>query len=762
MPLTLTNGKLIEQLFDNQPDSVVWYVPVFEKSDYPGKIKDFKIEYCNAAACKILNSSKQEVAASTLLQTSLMDNVSRQLVFEQCSQVWQTGHAIEYTYHSPFFDKYFNVQRSKVQDGILSITRDRTELVRAEIESQEKSVLLNTIIENTPSGMILYEAMVNSRGEVYDFHPKIYNKKSYELAGFSAEEIQSKTMKELVAIRGDYGLFDQVVEVVKTGTPLFIEYHSRALNRWIAYSIVKLGNGVLLNYLDITETKKYEQQAKEKANELDAIFNASISAVYSAEVVKDKDDKIIDLRFFRVNASFCKMVRKTQEELTGALLTSLSVSSQAEFMSYVEEVISTGTPIERELYYETSHTWFEFSMVKLDVDKVSVTYNEITEEKLAIAEIERQNKLLDNILKQSPSGIAVTKAIRNEEGRMIDAICVLANDISEQFTGVPKEVSLTKTAAEVDPQILKSPLFEMAIHTLETGQPFRTAYFLNPTKRWLELAVSKLDEDHFINVFTDITQVKQIELQQQQLLEDLKRSNQNLEEFAHAASHDLKEPIRKVHFFTDRLKSKLGNRLDVDERQLLERIENATVRMQLLVDDLLEYSHVSNLTLDVEQIDLNKKIALVLADLEILVQEKDASIHVGTLPIIKGHRRQLQQLFQNLISNALKYCKQDVKPIIEITSHPVTGSEATINLPAKESTKKFHLIEVKDNGIGFNQEDAERIFLMFQRLHGKNEYNGTGVGLAIVKKVVQNHNGYIWAESKPGKGACFKILLPMD
>jgi light-regulated signal transduction histidine kinase (bacteriophytochrome) len=274
-------------------------------------------------------------------------------------------------------------------------------------------------------------------------------------------------------------------------------------------------------------------------------------------------------------------------------------------------------------------------------------------------------------------------------------------------------------------------------------------------------------------LFSDITRRKQAEeaLEEkvrertkdlEKLNNELKRSNANLEEFAYAASHDLKEPVRKVHFFTDRLKTKLGDRLHAEELQLLERIENATGRMRLLIDDLLEYSHVNHLNRDVGEVNLNQKIKLVLSDLEILIQEKGATVAVDPLPVIKGHRRQLQQLFQNLISNALKYSKPGVAPVISITAHEVAGSDAGIPLPGDEGNKRFHLIEVKDNGIGFNQADSERIFQMFQRLHGKKEYSGTGVGLAIVKKVVANHSGYIWAESSPGEGAVFTVLLPKN
>jgi len=236
----------------------------------------------------------------------------------------------------------------------------------------------------------------------------------------------------------------------------------------------------------------------------------------------------------------------------------------------------------------------------------------------------------------------------------------------------------------------------------------------------------------------------------QKINKELYRSNQNLEEFAHAASHDLKEPVRKIHFFTAQLKEQLQEQLTETQSKAFTRIENASQRMGNLIDDLLLYSHVSQRPHEQEDVDLNLKVRNTLEDLELDIAEKNAVIDMKKLPVVKGYRRQLQQLFQNLISNAIKYSKADEPPRIEISSGE-----------AEEGGTRYHVITVKDNGIGFPKEYAEKIFQMFTRLHGKNEYSGTGVGLSIVKKVVENHNGFIKVESKVGEGSAFRIYLPV-
>jgi signal transduction histidine kinase len=191
-------------------------------------------------------------------------------------------------------------------------------------------------------------------------------------------------------------------------------------------------------------------------------------------------------------------------------------------------------------------------------------------------------------------------------------------------------------------------------------------------------------------------------------------------------------------------------------------MEQASRRMGTLIDDLLMYSHVSRGVTQLENIDLNQNIKNVLEDLELEILEKQARIKVDPLPVIKGHRRQLQQLFQNLISNAIKYNKASVTPQVYITAQVVKGRDTSLLLQAEKGNRMYHLIEVRDNGIGFEQADADRIFNVFTRLHGNAEYKGTGVGLAIARKVAENHNGYLWAESVPDSGATFKVLLPAE
>jgi light-regulated signal transduction histidine kinase (bacteriophytochrome) len=224
---------------------------------------------------------------------------------------------------------------------------------------------------------------------------------------------------------------------------------------------------------------------------------------------------------------------------------------------------------------------------------------------------------------------------------------------------------------------------------------------------------------------------------------ELKRSNTDLEEFAYAASHDMKEPIRKIRVFADRLKEELSDKMNESQERLFGRLESAANRMNQLIEDLLAYSFVTRGKASHVFIDLNQKVQGLLEDLELPISEKGAEVQFNGLPTITGDKRQFQQLFLNLIGNSLKYSRPEVVPRITISSKKVKGLEIEGRISKEEADKEFHLITVEDNGIGFHAEDSERIFNMFTRLHGVSEYKGTGVGLSIVRKVVENHGGVV-------------------
>lgn len=406
--------------------------------------------------------------------------------------------------------------------------------------------------------------------------------------------------------------------------------------------------------------------------------------------------------------------------------------------------------------------------VGFDIHDQKVYENVITQSEIElknkVAErteaLQSQKLLLDNILANSSNGISVTEMVRDENGNVIDATTILANDSAIKLTGLPKEIYLSKTAREIDPDILESPYGLLCLKTLKEGEPGIIQYFLEHTRKWLELTISKMDDEHLIHIFTDVTPIKESQIQLERTVEELRKSNQNLEEFAYAASHDLKEPIRKIHFFSDRIKTTLGDRMNEEEKRSFERMELASRRMNSLIDDLLTYSKISIKPAILEPVDLNQLVDQVLSDLDLEIDQKSASIKIDKLITIQGHHRQLQQAFQNLLSNSLKYGRTGVQIEIHIRHKQISGRDTGLTLSSLQNESLYHLIEIEDNGIGFDPEDSERIFNVFTRLHGNSEFKGTGVGLSIVRKVIENHHGIITAKGEPGRGSIFSIYFP--
>lgn len=262
--------------------------------------------------------------------------------------------------------------------------------------------------------------------------------------------------------------------------------------------------------------------------------------------------------------------------------------------------------------------------------------------------------------------------------------------------------------------------------------------------------------DTTLNLKRKIEQIQEttrrLEINEEQLKEyanKLERSNRELDQFASVASHDLQEPLRKFMYFSESLKENYGARLDEKGLEHLERMTSATVRMEKLIKGLLEYSQVRFQATPFEKVDLNEIVKGVLEDLEIKIRETNAGIKTERLPVLEANPLQMRQLFQNLIGNAIKYKREAVPPLIKIHSVITADGGDT-----------FCEIRVIDNGIGFDNAFGDEIFGLFKRLHGRKIYEGAGIGLAICKKIVEQHRGTISAFSRKGEGATFRILLP--
>jgi light-regulated signal transduction histidine kinase (bacteriophytochrome) len=244
-----------------------------------------------------------------------------------------------------------------------------------------------------------------------------------------------------------------------------------------------------------------------------------------------------------------------------------------------------------------------------------------------------------------------------------------------------------------------------------------------------------------------------------QRAEELARSNSELEQFASVASHDLQEPLRKIRMYCGRFQKRFGDGLAEEAASDLSRMASAAERMQRLIDDLLSFARVTSRKREFEPVDLGEVAREVVGDLEARIDELRAQVEIGALPTVSGDRAQLSQLFQNLVSNALKFHRQGVTPTVRVRSEIVRAQSP--RFAGESPAGNLCLITVDDNGIGFDPKYADRIFSAFERLHSRADYEGTGIGLSIARKIAWRHRGELIATSSPGVGSTFTLTLPL-
>lgn len=307
-------------------------------------------------------------------------------------------------------------------------------------------------------------------------------------------------------------------------------------------------------------------------------------------------------------------------------------------------------------------------------------------------------------------------------------------------------------------------LFERCWNTDCKGEVLLTAGN-NQTPVQLSLTTLELEEGVSLSVIlTDLTLQKETQRQLKKNNEALEAankaleaSNNDLQQFASVASHDLQEPLRKIQIFSNFMKER-QTELSPESKKYLEKIIESSARMKNLIVDVLNYSRLSANDLQLECIDLNELVRDLLEDFELIIEEKKATIILKELPCVDVNKGQMRQVFQNIISNALKFSLPGKTPLITISSKRISAK--SFDSPA-QADGDYCLITIEDNGIGFEQKYVNNIFALFERLNSKDKYEGTGIGMAIAKKIIDKHNGLITAKSEKEKGASFKIILPL-
>lgn len=763
-------------LFDSLPDGVLWLEIV--RDGESKSITDFRVSYGNSVAKTVLPARYQLAPGNWLLRDNAPHRAELLAWFTGFTTVINTGKPTDYFHFDGYRNRWLLMHSTTAGNGLLLTLRvvAAEEVNRARLPAspvvaepaQPRVGLLETILATSLQGIVAYEAIRNEQGTIVDFRIQLVNEVARQQGvSLLSEPTVGLTLREFSPGSDQDGSFRLFVAVCESGEPFQGVHHYATLQQWANVAITKLNDGVLVTFNNVTEAKKAEIQAQEQAELLSTILDNSSSGIISCSVRQSADGMVADLIIQTANRAAEEFIGATNSQMIGASLPKIYPGQHdIGLLNLCAHAIGSHQTQREETCLKVGEEdrWLDVSVAPLN-DGVVVTLTNSTEARQALLELEAQSVMLQDVVNGAINGILLLETIRDGGGQITDFCVRAANHATLAMTGADPATITNQPMLSVFSTYREAGFMNAFVQTIETGEPHRLeAYYPvdnNGLEGWFDVSAVKQDSEGVVLTFVNTTEAKKAELGRQALIAELQRSNANLEQFAYVASHDLQEPLRKVTAFGDVLQSQYAPMLGETGADVIQRMQSATGRMQVLIRDLLVYSRVVSKYDPLGSLNLNRLVAEVVTDLETVIQEKQAVLTVESLPELRGDALQWRQLMQNLLSNALKFTQSGVRPHIHICCHTVSGNDFPVVAPLQKR-RPFYCIEVADNGIGFDPKYADRIFQVFQRLHGRSQYAGTGIGLAIVQKVVENHKGYIIAEGRPGVGATFKILLPVD
>lgn len=680
--------------------------------------------------------------------------------------------------------------------GILNMVVDVTEKVEARKSIEERRTQLLSSFDQAPVAI----ALLSAQNLIFE----IANQFCLDLVGRESDQVIGKSMNEALPELDGQGFDLLLAEVVATGKPYGAPEVSAYLmrNNNLEKIYVDLTfqpqfssngdvSGILVVVNDITQqvtARKRIEQSEQKLQTVIASAPAAMALFVSREL-------IIDLP----NQAFIEMIGKGKDISGRPLAEVMPELINQPYLQIMDDVFTSGKMFQSYAAPafvvhdgQVTHGYYNFSNTPLcdesgEVYAILTIAIDVTEEIVAkqkIAEAEEHLRGAVELAQMATWSFDLKRKSITLSDRLKDWLgltddVVEPSDLYHQLPlsyRIPVEKALN-SVLEPDssgvyqsehPIISKSTGQERIIHTqarIISNSDGSPAMLIGSALDVTEQRQLQINLERQVKERTEDLEASNIELAASnnhlELVNNLLiRSNQNLEQFAYIASHDLQEPLRKIRQFGDLLRQQFDSPTG-NAAMYIDRMHSAASRMSVLIDDLLTFARISSNKEENEIINLDDVIQHVISDLELRIQETDARIEITSLPAIVGNKVQLGQLFMNLLNNALKFHKPNIPPHVVVRSKIVSHLELTDKVKPAYWADHYHLIEVADNGIGFDERYTERIFQVFQRLHGKSEFSGTGIGLAICEKVVVNHGGAITAKSTEGEGSTFQIYFPV-
>ncbi|AQG78807.1 PAS domain-containing sensor histidine kinase [Spirosoma montaniterrae] len=758
--------ELLRAVFDNSLTNI--YAAQAMRDVVTGQIIDFNITLTNPAFRQRVGFSDEVIRNATLL--TLFTEFIESNLFARYVAVIETGEPYrgeEYYPSRTAGRNWFDISVTKMNDGVVVNFIDITDYKQAREQARQSANMIETLVDNVPVAISLLspQRSEDGNGPITDWVFERVNRTAAQLRGLPIEQMEGRTYSDLFPEATAHGGISVLSEVSRNGQSeqYDLEYRSDGMSGWFDQRTVSFGDQLIMITQDITVRKRTQLLTQQQADQLQATLDASISSILAMTAIRNEAGDIVDFRMDRANRSVERSLGRTPAELEGrTLLDVFPGNVESGFFAIYAKAADTGEPQQATLHYTDVNGyegWFESSAVRYEKDKIVLTFMNVTEHKLAERLIRQQADIVNSVLNATLTAVATYEPVRDAEGRITDFRFTFANQASLDMLGLPPEELYTKTLCELNPPLRNSDALMQYVAVVQTGKPATLERQIG--KYWYLVSAVRFDQDGLLTSSINVTEAKLARQQIEQINNQLRRSNESLDQFASVASHDLQEPLRKIKSFGDLLADQYADRLG-DGVDLLRRMQSATTRMQILIRDLLAYARLSqNKLSDHQRTDLNKVVGDVLQDLEVAVSEKNAVLNVSELPTIPGDALQLRQVFQNLLSNALKFSSPGKPPHITLSARAISRSALPSNSGLHRSA--YWEITVADNGIGFNEQYREQIFGAFERLHGKSSpYSGTGIGLAIVRRVMENHAGIVTASSTEGQGATFRLYFPVQ
>ncbi|WP_252490079.1 PAS domain-containing protein [Natronococcus zhouii] len=618
------------------------------------------------------------------------------------------------------------------------------ELTRVPVESEKERRLYETIISSTPDLVYAFDL---------DYRFVFANDALLEMWGQTLEESMGKTPREIGYEPWHAEMHEREIDqVVETKEPVRGEVafpHAELGRRIYDYIFAPVLNdegeveAIAGTTRDITERKETEEALQESEKRFRALVNASSDVVYCMS------PDWSEMQYLE-GQGFIADTHESTSDWTNKYIHS---DDQERVMEAIDEAIRTKSSFELEHRVEQVDGglgWtFSRAVPMLDEDGDIVEWigmaSDITEQKDRERELERALDLLEKTERIADVG-GWEIDVETQDVFWTDYIFELLEvDADEE---PPLEEALTMYHEDDQPIVQ-----EAVENALESGDPFDVEVRIRTDSgdvRWLRLqgVPETVDGEvvSFRGAAQDVTERRERERRLKEVVDKLEESNERLEQFAYAASHDLQEPLRMVSSYLQLIENRYADALDEEGAEFLEFAVDGADRMRAMMDGLLQYSRVDTRGDSLEAIDLDAVFADVHQDLQVKIEEHDAEITAEGLPRAMGNTGQLRQLFQNLLDNAIEYSGDD-PPRVHVSAEQANGGDEWV-------------ISVSDEGIGIDPEQADRVFEVFQSLHSQDEYDGTGIGLALCERIIERHGGEIWVESEPGEGAIFSFTLP--